>query len=150
MTCAPNEDSNQPAHPRSLISLRWPHEETMHPWLSKMHPVKILIRLYECTGWFESSSGAHVRRSVVWRWGSYNVGLQWKPLIHIVIFFFLISCTCFCTFIFLLCENFLLYNSIVKSLGFHRIFKTMVSCILIFCRISSNGLLLSNLIVSLR
>ena len=24
------------------------HEETLHPWLSKMHLVKILIRLWEC------------------------------------------------------------------------------------------------------
>ena len=36
LTCAPNEDSNQPVHPRSLISLRCPHEETLHPWLFKM------------------------------------------------------------------------------------------------------------------
>ena len=31
----PNKDSNQTKH-----------EETLHPWLSKMRPVKILIRLY--------------------------------------------------------------------------------------------------------
>ena len=31
-------------------SLRCPHEETLHPWLSKMRPVKILIRLRECAG----------------------------------------------------------------------------------------------------
>ena len=41
--CALNEDSNQHMHPRSLISLPCPHEEPTHPWLSKMHPVKILI-----------------------------------------------------------------------------------------------------------
>ena len=28
MTCAPSEDSDQPAYPPSLISLRCPHEET--------------------------------------------------------------------------------------------------------------------------
>ena len=49
LTCAPNEDSNQPAHPRSLISLRCPDEETLHPLLSKIRPVKIsrsLIRIF--------------------------------------------------------------------------------------------------------
>ena len=44
-----NKDSDQPAHPYSLINnLRCPHEETLHPWLSEMRPVKILIRLREC------------------------------------------------------------------------------------------------------
>ena len=36
LACAPN--------PRSLFSLHCPHEETLHSWLSKMCPVKILIR----------------------------------------------------------------------------------------------------------
>ena len=31
-------------------SLRCPHEETLHPWLSKMRQVKILNRLHECAG----------------------------------------------------------------------------------------------------
>ena len=35
LKCAPNEDSNQPAHPHSLISLRFPHEETLPTWLAK-------------------------------------------------------------------------------------------------------------------
>ena len=51
-------------------SLRCPHEETLHPWLFKMRPVKILIRLRECGGWSESSLGAHVRRYVFWLCGS--------------------------------------------------------------------------------
>ena len=29
-------------------SLRCPHKDTLHPWLSKMRPVKIVIRLGEC------------------------------------------------------------------------------------------------------
>ena len=37
-----------------------PHEETLHPWLSKMHPVKIPIRLHKCTGSSESSLGAYI------------------------------------------------------------------------------------------
>ena len=56
-------------HLRSLISLCSPHEETLHPCRSKMHPVKILIRLHECPGWSESSLGAHV-----WRNGSCSCG----------------------------------------------------------------------------
>ena len=28
-----------------------PHEQTLHPWLSKMHPAKVLNRLSGCTGW---------------------------------------------------------------------------------------------------
>ena len=51
----------QPVHSNSLISLftgrifdsqnlRCPHEEVLHPWLSKMYSVKILIRLHECAG----------------------------------------------------------------------------------------------------
>ena len=35
LTNAPNEDSNQPAHPRSLI-IRGSHDETLHTLLSKM------------------------------------------------------------------------------------------------------------------
>ena len=38
LTCAPKE-SNQPNH-----SLRLTHEETLHPWLSKMSPMNILLR----------------------------------------------------------------------------------------------------------
>ena len=52
---APNDDSNQPAHSHSLISLSCPQEETLHQWLSKMQQVKILIRLRESAGWSESS-----------------------------------------------------------------------------------------------
>ena len=51
LTCAPNEGSNQPAHPHSLISLHYPLEKTFHPCLSEMWPVKILIKLRECAEW---------------------------------------------------------------------------------------------------
>ena len=47
LTCAHNEDSSQPAHPHSLSH---PHEENLHPWLSKMRLGKILIRLLEFVG----------------------------------------------------------------------------------------------------
>ena len=36
------------------------HEETLHPRLSKMSPVRILIRLHECAGWSEFLLGSHV------------------------------------------------------------------------------------------
>ena len=68
--CA-QRDSNQPAHSRSLTSLRCPHDETLHTWLSQMRPVKIRIRLRECAGWSQSSLGAHVRRFVYRRSGPY-------------------------------------------------------------------------------
>ena len=45
-TSAPNEDSNQPAHPRSDQS-SLSHAETLDPWLSKRRSVKIQIRLRE-------------------------------------------------------------------------------------------------------
>ena len=51
---------------QSLLSC----EETLHPWLSRMWPVKILTRLHECAGWSESLLGAFVRRYVFWQYGS--------------------------------------------------------------------------------
>ena len=65
------------ASTQSDQSLRCPHEETLHPWLSKICPVKILIRLRECAGWSESSLGAHVRRYVVWNCDSYDAQDYW-------------------------------------------------------------------------
>ena len=50
LTCAPNEDSKQPAHPCILISLRCPREKTLYPWVFEMRPEKILISLRECAG----------------------------------------------------------------------------------------------------
>ena len=46
---------------QSYQSLHCQHEETLHPWLSKMHPVKILFRLHKCAGWSVSSLWAHIR-----------------------------------------------------------------------------------------
>ena len=58
------------ASAQSAQSLRCQHIETLHPWLSKMRPVKIQISLRESAGWSESSLGAHVRRDVFWHCGS--------------------------------------------------------------------------------
>ena len=44
--------------------LRCPHEETLQPWILKMHPLKILIRVGVRAGWSESSLGAPVWRYV--------------------------------------------------------------------------------------
>ena len=54
----PSEDSDQPGHPPSLISLRCPHEESLGPYLPFEHTVKPLIRLGRCPGWSESSLSA--------------------------------------------------------------------------------------------
>ena len=59
LTYAPNEDSNQPAHPCSLIRIFVVSMTKLHLWLSQMRSVKILIRLRECAVWSESSLGAH-------------------------------------------------------------------------------------------
>ena len=50
MTCAPSEDSDQPGHPPSLISLRCPLKETLGLWLSIKRTANALIRLGECPG----------------------------------------------------------------------------------------------------
>ena len=48
-------------------NLRYPYEETLYPWLSKMRTAKIQIRLRES----ESSLGAHVGRYVFRRCSLY-------------------------------------------------------------------------------
>ena len=40
--------------------------KTLYLWLTRMRPVKILIRLRECEGWSESSLGTHVRWYLFW------------------------------------------------------------------------------------
>ena len=53
----PKEISDQPAHPRNLSSLRCPHEETVHLWLYKKCPMKILMFIYsdQNLGWAHMS-----------------------------------------------------------------------------------------------
>ena len=48
----PNEDSDQPAHPRSLIGiwLRSPFKRALRPWLSTERPANTAIRMRECAG----------------------------------------------------------------------------------------------------
>ena len=70
LACAPNEDSNQPAHPRNLIRVFVVRMKKLcilgYP---KMSTVKILMGLRKCAGWSGSSLGAHFRRYVSWRFG---------------------------------------------------------------------------------
>ena len=58
MTYAPSEDSGQPGHLPSLISLGCPPEETLGPYLTIKCTAKILTRLGGCPGWSELSLGA--------------------------------------------------------------------------------------------
>ena len=60
MTFVPYEDSDQPVHLPSLISLPCPHEETLCPLLPTEHTAKILIRPGRCAGWCASSMGAQI------------------------------------------------------------------------------------------
>ena len=58
MTQAPSEDSDQPGHPPSLISLRCPQEESLGLELPSERTAKTLIWLGGYQGWSESSLGA--------------------------------------------------------------------------------------------
>ena len=60
--CAHRRLKSACAFAQSDHSLRCSLEDFLNPCLSKMRPVKILIRLRECAGWSESSPGAYVRR----------------------------------------------------------------------------------------
>ena len=72
MTFALSEDSDQPGHPPSLISLRSLHEETLGHQLPTEHTAKTLIRLRGCPGWSESLLGAQIILSVLSLDGSYH------------------------------------------------------------------------------
>ena len=82
--CAQRRHKSACASAQSDQSPRRPHEETLHPWLSlsKMRPVKILIRLRECAVWSESSLGAYVRRYLIWRCGSLLVQVRTMVWLH--------------------------------------------------------------------
>ena len=77
--CAQRRLRSACASAQSDQSLRCAQEETLHLWVFKMRPLKILIRLRECAGWSESSMGARVRRFVSWRCGLSVVAFR-KPV----------------------------------------------------------------------
>ena len=63
-TCAPSEDSDQPAHSPSLIRiLTWPNLGSKDAQLFHAGTAKTVIRLCACAG-FDSSFGVHVRSYV--------------------------------------------------------------------------------------
>ena len=59
---------DQPGHPPSLISLRYPHEESLGPKLPSERTANTLIRLGGCPGWTESLLGASHFVGFVMRW----------------------------------------------------------------------------------
>ena len=71
--CAQRRLRSACASAQSDQSLRRQHEDSLHPWLSKAHPVKILNTLRKCAGWSESSLGAHVQSYIFWHCGSKDV-----------------------------------------------------------------------------
>ena len=80
---APSEDSNQPGHPPSLISLSCPREERLVPLLPFEHKAKTLVRLGGCPGWSESSLGAQVILLVLLCGGQYTSLVTRKPVFRV-------------------------------------------------------------------
>ena len=79
LTCAPNEDSDQTAHLRSLI---WVFVVLMKKLCILGNPkctVKILIRLHKSTSWAESSLGTYVWQYIFWCCDTNEFSLiKWK------------------------------------------------------------------------
>ena len=63
--CAPSEDSDQPAHARSLIRIFTRRFLDSQGCKVSSRWQWRLIRLRGCAGWFEVSLSAHVRRYVI-------------------------------------------------------------------------------------
>ena len=63
--CAQQKLKSSFASAQSVQSLCCLHEETLHPCISKMHPVKLLMRLQEYTGFSKSLLGSHLQGPVV-------------------------------------------------------------------------------------
>ena len=87
--CAPSEDSDQPAHSRSLIRIFTGRIlDSQGCEVSSWRQRKLW-----CAGWFESSFSAHFRRDVLSYCGSYegkgSITITGKFLIHYV---FITSC----------------------------------------------------------
>ena len=50
LKCAPNEEESASTSVQSDQGLQYLQEKKLHPSLSKMPPVKVLIRQHECAG----------------------------------------------------------------------------------------------------
>ena len=83
IACASSEDSDEPGHPPSLISLRCPNgKKSWGPELPTERTAKALIRLGGCPGWSESSLGAHAILLVLpWAGSFFHFTLQ-VPMFH--------------------------------------------------------------------
>ena len=85
MICAPSEDSDPDWHPPSMISLRWPHEETLCLQLSNERTAKTdqtgrTPRLI-CPVWSESSLDAvgFVMRRLIWAGAQQDIKVVYAP-----------------------------------------------------------------------
>ena len=84
-TCAPSEDSVQPGHPPSLIRVFAVRIKKAWVLSYPLSAQRRLIRLGGCTGWSESSLGAHAILLVL-SWGGsnalrFNVGIVFIKVI---------------------------------------------------------------------
>ena len=59
LACTYIDEAKYSAHSHCLVSLNFPHEETLDTRLRIKRPPKTLIRFGGCAGWSESSMGAH-------------------------------------------------------------------------------------------
>ena len=88
------------AHQRSLIRVFvvYLKKFCIHPLLSKMRPVRSLIRLRWSAGYFEPWLGKHVRSYVLGRCGSYvfRNSKLFRCQMSDVVFFFFFLCVCVC------------------------------------------------------
>ena len=75
MACAPSEDSDQPGHPPSLISLHCALNGLLRIQAFFIRTAKSLIRLGGCPGWSESSLGEHTILLVLSCAGSFCMGM---------------------------------------------------------------------------
>ena len=87
LICAPTKTQIILRSPESDQNLRCPFQETLHPWLSKTRPAKILIRLRECAVWSESSLGAHIRKYVSGHFGSFEKPISNRLHVRLSSFF---------------------------------------------------------------
>ena len=79
LTFEPNKDSDQPLHMRSLTESLLSALRTLHPLLSKMHPVKILIRL-------QMQSDLNLKWAHMFKGTFSDIGAEMFTVYHVTIF----------------------------------------------------------------
>ena len=113
--CAPSEDSDQPGHPPSLISLRCPHEESSGPELPIERTAKTLIRLGGCPGWSVFAVRT-VTLLVLSCRGSIIFCTQWPQLFQ--------NCTSL-DFLLAMWSPFRVFEDLARSLEFGHLFSVI-------------------------